>query len=196
MSDTAPASALLRQLRAAVDPLGTPDAQPPSAQRRAAVLLLADPAQAALPLLFMVRSHRVRHHRGQIAFPGGVAESAEETPQATALRENAEEMGIAPSDVEVIGKLPPLVSAASNRWLTPVVGVLRRDSRVLADPFEVAEWFRVPLIALLAAPHRIERVIAEGCEREVHYYEAGGRIIWGVTGAIVNELLTRLGRTD
>ena len=187
-------STLLATLRRVVDPLNAPEAPPPPGRRPAAVLLLADPVDASLH--FIVRSDRVSEHRGQIAFPGGGAEAADTWIGDTALRETAEEMGIAGDDVELIGRLPSLLTAVSNRWLTPLVGILRRPAVVVADPFEVAEWFRVPLAALLTAPHRIEAVAYEGGERLVHCYDVDGRVIWGVTGAIVQELLERLGRRD
>ena len=196
MSDTLDATNLLARLRKAVDPLDDPHPPPPFGPRKAAVLLLADPSEPGLPLLFMLRSERVRHHRGQISFPGGGVEEDDASIGDAALRENAEEMGIPREDVELIGKLPPLLTAVSNRWLTPIVGVLRRPVEVVADPFEVAEWFRVPIRVLMSAPHRIQEVEHEGTQRRIHYYDVDGRVIWGVTGAILQELLARLGRRD
>ena len=196
MSDTGGSAGLLTRLRAVVDPLDAQDAIPPGDQRRAAVLVLADPFHPGLPLLFMLRSELVSHHRGQISFPGGGAEPGDASVAMTALRECSEEMGIPPDAVELLGTLPPMVTAVSNRWLTPVVAVLRRAVEVVADPFEVAEWFRVPLTTLLTGPHRVQSVDFEGRPRQIHYYDVDGRIIWGVTGAILHDLLSRLGRTD
>ena len=62
------------------------------------------------------------------------------------------------------------------------------------DGNEVAEWFWLRLSDLLTAPHRVEEWMAEdGEHRQVHYYEAEGRTVWGVTGWIVHDLLERLG---
>src|SRR5437899_1799149 len=99
-SDATSADRLLDRLRAAVSPAPPGLPQPEDA---AAVVLLFDPGDPELPLLFMRRSRLVRTHRGQIAFPGGGAEPGDHGVVGTALRELHEEMGIAPDDVEVLG---------------------------------------------------------------------------------------------
>jgi len=160
------------------------------------VLLLFDARESGLPLLFILRSQRLRFHAGQIAFPGGMTERGDSGPVATALREAREEVGVATDKVEVIGTLSPLLTATSDLWLTPVVGVQRAPFDVVADPFEVAEWFRLALATLLSAPHTV-RELSRGDERRlVHFYEADGRTIWGVSAAILHELMALLGRRD
>jgi 8-oxo-dGTP pyrophosphatase MutT (NUDIX family) len=165
-------------------------------RRPASVLLLFDPQPARLPLLFMLRSDSLRHHAGQIAFPGGSREAGDDDPVSTALRESYEEVGLEPDNVEVVGVLPPFVTAVSNRWLTPVVGLQRRPWNVRADRIEVAEWFWVDLASLMEAPHEVRRLERDGRARDVHFYRVGERVIWGVTGAILHELMRRLGRPD
>ncbi|MFN2452414.1 MAG: CoA pyrophosphatase [Candidatus Dormibacteria bacterium] len=168
--------------------------EPPANRPNAAVLFLADPAGPGVPALFMLRSDRVRFHRGQIALPGGGQEPHDLDATATALREAHEELGVPPDAVEVLGSLPPMETATSDRWLTPVVGLQRRPFDVVADLFEVAEWFRLPLAELWAAPHEVRRFGQGTAGRDVHFYTAGDRVVWGVTGAIVHELLARLRR--
>lgn len=188
---------LLSRLRGAVDPLEVPEPPPPDGQRRAAVLLLADPAADGLPVLFVRRADHLRQHAGQIALPGGAAEPGDAGIVATALREAAEEVGVAADDVEVIGKLPPLLTAVSDLWLTPVVGLQRRAWTVRGDGWEVAEWFSVRLADLLGAPHTCRELERDpGIRREVHFYEVDGRTIWGVTAAILHGLMGRMGRRD
>ena len=160
------------------------------------MLLLFDPQSPRLPLLFLLRSSSLREHAGQIGFPGGGHEAADPDLRATALREAHEEVGIDPDNVEVIGVLPGFMTAVSNRWLTPVVGLQREPWTVHPDPVEVADWFLVDLAELLTAPHEVRRLERDGVERAVHFYQAGDRVIWGVTGAILHELLGRLGRSD
>jgi len=88
----------------------------------------------------------------------------------------------------------PRLTYRSDLWLTPIAGLQTRPFSVRGDGNEVAEWFWLRLGDLLIAPHRAEEWTAEGDERRlVHYYEAGGRTIWGVTGRIVHDLLERLG---
>ena len=111
---------------------------------------------------------------------------------ATALREADEEVGLDPSCVEILGALPPRLTHRSDLWLTPIAGLQRRPFTVRGDGHEVAEWFWVPLGALLTAPHRTEERTSEGGQHHlVHHYEAEGRTIWGVTGGIVHDLLER-----
>lgn len=188
--------ALLPRLRAAVSVDTGRPVDPPRGRGGAAVLLLFDASHSGLPLLFILRSEQLRFHAGQIAFPGGMSEADDSGPVETALREAHEEVGVGAEDVEVIGTLSPLLTATSDLWLTPVVGLQRSQFDVVADPFEVAEWFRLELDALLRAPHTV-RDLARGDERRlVHFYEADGRTIWGVSAAILHELMTRLGRRD
>jgi 8-oxo-dGTP pyrophosphatase MutT (NUDIX family) len=160
------------------------------------VLLLFDPSSPRLPLLFMLRSRELRFHAGQIGFPGGSEEPGDTGMVATALRESAEEVGLDAGNVEVIGVLSPLITATSERWLTPIVGLERAPWTVRPDDHEVAEWFHIDLDALLRAPHTVRELERDGQRRSVHFYEAEGRTIWGVSGAILHELMQRMGRTD
>lgn len=192
---------LLDRLRDAVHVAGsseTPAATVPFARGRrpAAVLLLFDPQHPRLPLLFTLRSSSLREHAGQIGFPGGGREPADSDARATALRESYEEVGVEPDNVDVIGVLPSFVTAVSNRSLTPIVGLQRAQWTVRPDPVEVAEWFLVDLEDLLSAPHEVRPLERDGVERDVHFYQVGQRVIWGVTGAILHELMGRMGRRD
>ena len=149
-----------------------------------------------MPLLFTLRSPHLRQHAGQIAFPGGSAEAGDDDAVTTALREAEEEVGIDPANVEVIGILPPMSTKVSDVWLTPVVGLQRHAFDIITDPVEVAEWFHVDLALLLVAPHSVRVLERDGVRHDVHFYDAGGRVIWGVTAAILHEFLARLGRSD
>jgi 8-oxo-dGTP pyrophosphatase MutT (NUDIX family) len=182
---------LLDDLRRAVDPL-PPDGAAVPPEVSAAVLLLVDPTDPGLPLLFIRRTRRVSTHRGQVAFPGGGVEPTDPGVVDAALREAREEMAIPPEAVEPLGLLPMVWTRGSERSLTPVVGLQRTDVVPLADGYEVATWFRVPIAELLEAP-LTSRVIPGMEERPpVHFYEARGQVIWGATAAVLHELLCRL----
>ncbi len=184
---------LEERLRSAVDPLDAVHHEAPAESRRvAAILMLFDTRTDGLPLLFLERTAHLRHHAGQIGFPGGGAEPGDSSVVATALREAGEEAGIPADAVEVIGLLPPLLTATSDNWLTPVVGLQQRDIELRPDPFEVARLFRLELRTLMEAPHTVRTLPHEGRSREVHFYELDGNVIWGVTAAIVAELIGRV----
>lgn len=185
---------LLERLRDAVTM--APATPAPDERRRAAVLLLFDPSAPGLPLLFILRSTALRSHAGQIAFPGGGEEAHDTHIVATALREAHEEVALSPDNVELLGTLPPFVTAVSNLWLTPVVGLQRAAWTITTDEAEVAECFRIPLADLLVAPHTVRDMPRDGRSRLVHFYDVDRRVIWGVSAAILHELLARLGRTD
>jgi 8-oxo-dGTP pyrophosphatase MutT (NUDIX family) len=182
---------LVAALQAACDPLGTALPDAPGGVPAAAVLLLADTTSPELPLLFVIRSDRVSTHQGQIAFPGGRLE-ADENPIEAALREAHEEVGMPLDAVRVIGTLPAFNTAVSNRWLTPVVALSERPWQVVSDGFEVADWFWAPLQTVIDAKHYTKTFDRGGMPREVHFYQVGEQIVWGVTGAIVAELLSRM----
>lgn len=185
---------LVDRLRRAVSPTTTPASHQPS--DAAAVVLLFDPAVDGLPLLFMRRSRLVRTHRGQIAFPGGGIEPHDGSVVEAGLRELEEEMGIAPHEVDVVGELQPVLTATSYRRVTPVAALQRGAVEPVPEPYEVAEWFRIPLAELLAAPLTARRVPGDPMGREVYFYEAGGRVIWGASAAILHDLLERLRRAQ
>lgn len=187
---------LLERVRRSVDPLDADHPVGPAQHRQAAVLLILDPADPGLPILFVQRADHLRHHAGQIGLPGGTTESHDDDLAATAVREAAEEVGVEPGNVDVIGKLPPFLTAGSLRWLTAIVAVQRQPWTPSGDGWEVAQWFRVRLVDVLAAPHRVEEVQSDAIRRRVHFYEVDGRIIWGATAAILHELMRRLGRED
>jgi len=187
---------LLSRLRSAVDPVGegTHDEPPPA--DAAAVLLLVDPRDPRLPLLFIRRTQLVPTHRGQIAFPGGSADVGDRGPVGTALREGQEEMGVDPEAIEVFGLLRPVVTGISRRRLVPVVGSERQPLHPVPDPFEVAEWFHIPLTELLVAPLTTRQIQGAPDGVVVRFYEAAGRIIWGATANVLHDLLERLGRVE
>ncbi|HWF57137.1 MAG TPA: NUDIX domain-containing protein [Candidatus Dormibacteraeota bacterium] len=183
---------LEQRLRSAVDPLDAVHQAAPPDSRTAAVLLLFDVRDPRLPLLFLERTAHLRHHAGQIGFPGGGGEPGDRTIVATALREAEEEAAVPPAAVEVVGLLPPFLTATSDNWLTPVVGLQHTEFEPRPEPFEVARLFRVDLQSLIDAPHTTRTLAGQGVVREVHFYEAGGTVIWGVTGAILFELMARV----
>ena len=162
---------------------------------RAAVLIPVI-AAAEPVLLFTRRTENLARHSGQVSFPGGRVEPSDASPLATALRETAEETGIAPGHVRVVGYLPRY-RTGTGFDIQPVVGVLNPGFTLKPDPAEVASVFEVPL-AFFADPANRGRGSREwnGHVRSFYTFTHGGHEIWGATAAIIVDLVTRLSNID
>ena len=143
-------------------------------------------------ILFTRRTEHVETHKGQISFPGGMADRGDGDIVRTALREAEEELGIAPALVEVKGLLDDL-AVPSGFIITPVVGILRGLPRLTPNPGEVAEAFTVP-IGFFCKPENGRSELREyrGVQREVWFYQHGEHNIWGATAMIVRQMLLKL----
>jgi 8-oxo-dGTP pyrophosphatase MutT (NUDIX family) len=151
----------------------------------AAVLIgLVDRPQG-MQVLLTRRTDDLRHHAGQVSFPGGRVEPADFDATATALRETFEEVGVAPAQVSPLGLLDPLVTITGFRVL-PVVATIDPDYVAQPDPREVAEVFEVPLQFLLDPDNLIRQEIEHrGRARTVLEFRWPSQRIWGVTAAIL-----------
>ncbi len=136
------------------------------------------------------RSADLRSHTGEVAFPGGRLEPGEE-PEAGALREAHEEVGLDPVDVEIVGSLAPLATVSSGSRITPFVGMLGRRPHLSPNPAEVARVFDVSLAELVSdGVYRGERWDMPGLEdRPMHFFELEDETVWGATARILMELL-------
>lgn len=154
----------------------------------AAVLVPLLLGPAGPELLLTLRSSRLSHHAGQVAFPGGQLEPGE-SPEAAALRECAEEIGLLLPPEAVWGRLSDHPSPAGY-IVTPIVAAGPPPSSYRLNRSEVAEVFTLPLAALLTVTPRSETRTLQGHSRQIYFYEIGGRLIWGLTANIIKELLT------
>ncbi|WP_432483355.1 NUDIX hydrolase [Kineococcus esterisolvens] len=158
------------------------------AARPAAVLVLFADGPAGPEVLLTERAGTLRQHSGQVAFPGGRSDPADPSPAATALREAAEETGLDPAGVDVLGELPPLLLAHSRHAVTPVVAHWRAPGPVgVLDPAEVARVERVPLAELLA-PAAVRRLRGPGGYRGPAF-AVRGLLVWGFTAEVLVRVL-------
>lgn len=138
-------------------------------------------------VLLTLRSPRLSSHAGQVSFPGGRMEPGE-TPEAAAVREAAEEVGLDPRLPELIGRLPEHLTGTGYH-VTPVVALLPAPLVLTPDPAEVAEAFELPLSTVLdpAAPERRSGEF-RGRRREFWVWPHERHYIWGATAAILVNL--------
>jgi 8-oxo-dGTP pyrophosphatase MutT (NUDIX family) len=146
-------------------------------------------------LLFTRRTETVNSHKGQVSFPGGVADPEDHSPEATALRETYEEIGLRPEDVRILGRLSTRTTVSSY-LITPVVGRVRWPNEFRISTHEVSRIFTIPLDWLADSANREERprTFSNGRKENIIYYQAyDGEILWGATARITVDLLRALG---
>jgi 8-oxo-dGTP pyrophosphatase MutT (NUDIX family) len=161
--------------------------------RPAAVLVPLTQREVGMQMLLTERTHTVRDHPGQVAFPGGMAEPEDKDLLATALRESEEEIGLLPSQVEVVGYLPSQ-AVISGYAVLPVVGFYDGGFQASIDPNEVASVFEVPLDFLRDASNliRVDRD-KNGVTLPTYEYDYDGHRIWGATALMIRMLVDVLG---
>jgi 8-oxo-dGTP pyrophosphatase MutT (NUDIX family) len=140
-------------------------------------------------MLLTERATHLSTHSGQVAFPGGKRDETDRDEAHTALREAQEEIGLDPSQVEVLGSLPTYTTG-TRFIVTPVVALVSPGHRLALNAHEVADAFEVPLEFLMnPAHHHRHRLEVDGVGREwfsMPYMDgATERFIWGATAGML-----------
>jgi len=162
--------------------------------RPAAVLVAVESGGAAPRVILTMRSSALRHHPGQIAFPGGRQDAADTSLRETALREAHEEIGLAPDMVDILADLPRH-ETITGFDVTPVLARVTASFAPVAEPGEVAEVFSVPLAHCLdPARFRVETRRWKGTWRRYYTVPYGPYYIWGATARILREMADLAGR--
>lgn len=161
----------------------------PPDSRVAAVLAMVIDRPDGTHLLFTKRSADLGEHPGQMAFPGGRQEPWDPTPEATALREAAEEIGVDESEVDLVGRLDD-IRTVTGYTVTPFVASAP-DRRYAPDEREVAEVAVLPVDAFTESDNyrAVRRDHPEYGAGIVHYFDVDGYTVWGATGRILVQLL-------
>lgn len=173
--------------------LNTETDRPRPALREAAVLVpivIEDRPEPAL--ILTKRSSALKHHPGQIAFPGGKVDPGDADVVAAALREGQEEIALDPMHVDVLGKLPPHETVTGFN-VTPVVGLISPLFTPEPDVREVAEVFEVPLSHVLNPQnYLIESRRWRGQHRYFFTVPWGPYYVWGATARMLRALADRM----
>jgi 8-oxo-dGTP pyrophosphatase MutT (NUDIX family) len=181
---------LLEQIESALGDYNPRAIDNPSATP-AAVLLLLREIESETHVVFTERTGTVEHHKGQICFPGGGHDANDPTPEATALRETFEEIGVRSEHVRIIGQLDDMVTV-SNFRVTPFVGVIEKTIEWKYDicDEEVARVVEVPL-SFLMEDGNMELEVREHHGREVLVpaFSYDGHRIWGATARMLHQLI-------
>jgi 8-oxo-dGTP pyrophosphatase MutT (NUDIX family) len=168
---------------------------PDAALIEAAVLVGLVPHSTGTGVLLTRRTDVLRHHAGQVSFPGGRIEPDDADAVAAAVREAGEEIGLVSAQITPLGYLDPMATITGFRVM-PVVATIAVDYVPRPDPNEVAEVFEVPLSFVLDPGNLVARTIEmRGRPRQVLEFvnrEADAQRIWGATASILWNLRTRL----
>lgn len=160
--------------------------------RPAAVLVAVCEGPQGPEVLLTKRASGLKHHPGQIAFPGGKIDATDASPEAAALREAWEEVALDPALVRVLGRLPAH-ETVTGYSVTPILGHIRDGFVSRAELGEVQEVFRVPLSHLADLTRfRVERRIWRGEWRSYYAVPYGPYYIWGATARMLRGLAERL----
>jgi len=154
----------------------------------AAVLVPIYYKQGQYYILLIKRTEWVEKHKGEISFPGGARNESDRTLLDTALRESAEEIGLAPDRVEVLGELDDEVSVKTSYIITPFVGLIPWPYQFKVDGVETEELIEVPISVLQDSGYSRQE-LREGKPVTTYFYNYQDRIIWGATARILHKFL-------
>ncbi len=156
--------------------------------RSAAVLIPLIAGNAGLDVILTRRSAALKHHPGQIAFPGGKQDAGDPTVLDTALREAREEIGLDPALITPLGQMDPHETVTGFQ-VTPVAGLITAEFTAIPELGEVEEVFRVPLSHVLKPENfQVHGRIWRGHMRRYYAVPYGPYYIWGATARILRAL--------
>lgn len=189
-----PSTTTADELRSRLDSTVADAPDVPPGETEAAVLLplFVAPHDGQLHAVFTKRREDLRRHPGEISFPGGRRDHADEPLAQTALREAHEEVGLPAEAVDLVGTLPPVRTFVTGYVIFPHVGLIEPGHAWDPSPDEVALVMELSLPALVAG-YAIRPVTRRGFTWETETYVVGDHFIWGATARILGDLLQRLG---
>lgn len=146
-----------------------------------------DSSKEEAKLLYIKRSEKLTKHAGQMAFPGGVMEAADQSLLDAGFREGYEEVGLRREQSQVLASLPQATTPSGFQLQAYFVATTQQE--FLAQPSEVESIHLIEVEELLNCPVRLEYKVWQEVEYRVVYFDTSSVCIWGVTGRITEVLL-------
>lgn len=162
------------------------------ALRDAAVLVPVVDSGDEASVILTKRAETLRSHTGQIAFPGRHIDATDASPEAAAMREAHEEIGLDEAFIDIAGRMPDYVTGSGYR-IAPVLAVVRPGFELKLNDDEVESVFEVPLRFLMdPSNHGRDSRVFHDLEWFFYDMPYEGRRIWGVTAGIIRTVYERL----
>lgn len=162
------------------------------ALRKASVLIGFVERPSGIHVLLTKRAMHLKHHPGQVSFPGGKHEESDRSIIETAIREANEEVGIGTSQIEVFGTLPEL-NTISRFSVTPTLAFIDPGYQLKVDKNEVEEAFEVPIKVIFDSKNLISQTFSVNNERHrVFCIAYENHYIWGMTAQIIHAMQKHL----
>ncbi|MGF1694553.1 CoA pyrophosphatase [Vibrio lamellibrachiae] len=156
--------------------------------RKASVLVGFIERPHGLSVVLTRRAKHLRHHPGQISFPGGKYEESDSSLLFTAIRETHEEVGIDPSHIQVFGQMPELITV-SHFSVTPVLAFINPNYSMSIDPNEVDEAFEIPVSFMLDKRQLYSHLFTiNQHDHRVFGLPYKNHFIWGMTAQIIQAM--------
>ncbi len=163
----------------------------PLADKREAAVLLALTRETDSRMVFIQRAAHLNDHPGEVAFPGGMWEQADNSLLDTALRESHEEINLPPANVDLIATLPTRETRLGVR-VTPFVGLIPADIELQPEPSEIDAVFSVPIRYFLDVGNLgRQKFPLMDSEYLMPCYRFEGYDIWGFTLAVLAEFFNQ-----
>jgi len=161
-----------------------------STPKKSAILVLIYPHESEIKTVLIQRPTYEGVHSGQIAFPGGKFEETDIHLKNTALRETKEEIGVEPTQIEIIGNLSNVYINPSNFLVTPFIGCIATQPHFIANSREVEKIIETNLLQLNHPERKgIKNIThSSGYKIKSPYYDIEGHTVWGATAMMISEL--------
>ncbi|MCC2603922.1 CoA pyrophosphatase [Planctobacterium marinum] len=171
----------------------TPEPDYPLRQKgKPAAVLIPLVMRDELSVLLTRRASHLKHHAGQISFPGGRVDDTDIDLKATALRETEEEIGLKRENIDIVGTLPTF-RTISRYEVTPYVSLVKPDFDLVINQDEVDQVFEVPLATVINHDnHLVHTVKRNNSVYPVYFIPWQEHMIWGATAAFIRALSRHL----